>query len=105
MIEHRPLDFFSKQRALDDSNRFMTINLNKRKPIFKNYIHNNASILRKEAQLSKLQEIKDREQERMSYLERASQGSSAIERSTRVDPMNTVNKLMKQTVSIFEPKK
>ena len=45
--------------AMEDTNRFMTLNLNKRKPIFKNFIHNNASILRKEFQTSKLKEAEE----------------------------------------------
>ena len=56
LIENRPMAYFNSKMAEEDTNRFMTTNLSKRKPIFKNYIHNNASILRKEAQTSKLRE-------------------------------------------------
>ena len=40
----------------DDTNRFLSVNLKKRKPIFKNYIMNNTSILRKELQTNKMKE-------------------------------------------------
>ena len=50
LIENRPMQSFAMKMAQDDTNRFMTLNLKKRKPIFKNYIKNNASILRNEIQ-------------------------------------------------------
>ena len=40
-----------------DRTCFMNKNLSKRKPIFKNYIHNNPSILRKEIQIKKKQQL------------------------------------------------
>ena len=40
-----------------DRTCFMNKNLGKRKPIFKNYIHNNTSILRKEIQIKKKQQL------------------------------------------------
>ena len=55
LIEHRTLDQFAKQMAMDDASNFISMNLKKRKPIFKNYIHNNASIIRKEYQVGKAQ--------------------------------------------------
>ena len=61
LIENRPMQSYAKQMAMEDTNRFMTMNLQKRKPIFKNYIHNNASILRKEVQTSKMQEFVEHE--------------------------------------------
>ena len=45
---------YNAKMAADDVSRFMTINHFKRKPIFKNYIQNNTSILRREVQLSKM---------------------------------------------------
>ena len=54
LIEHRPMQHYASKMAADDHNQFMNVNLKKRKPIFKNYIHCNASILRKEVQTSKL---------------------------------------------------
>ena len=56
LIENKPTISFNSKMALEDTNRFLTLNLKKRKPIFKNYIHNNASILRKEHQVGKLRE-------------------------------------------------
>jgi len=39
----------------------MTVNLQRRKPIFKNYIKNNASILRKELQDRRMAQFTDHE--------------------------------------------
>ena len=61
LIENRPMHLFANQMANEDRNRFMTLNLKKRKPIFKNYIMNNASILRKEVQLSRKEEYEEHE--------------------------------------------
>ena len=77
--------------AAADSNRFMSINLNKRKPIFKNFIQNNASILRKEYQTQKLKEAQESERKQLnSFLEKMSTKSSALERSQKMGPMNTI---------------
>ena len=91
LIENKPMHVFNSKMALDDTNRFMTLNLKKRKPIFKNYIHNNASILRKEHQTGKLREAKEQERKNLStYLDKISTKSSALERSTKTGPMNTI---------------
>ena len=106
LIENQAGTSFSQKRAAEDANLFMTINLQKRKPIFKNYIQNNASILRKEVQLSKLKKINDHERKEVSYLEKVSTTrSSAMDRNTRMGPMHTINSLMKQTTNVFEPAK
>ena len=104
LIENRPMHSFARQMASDDCNRFMTLNLAKRKPIFKNYIHNNASILRKEAQTQKLQEITDHERKEFSYLDKISQkASSAMDRSAKTGPLNTLTSLMKQQTGVYKP--
>ena len=64
LIESQPMHAFAAQMAAADGSQFMTLNLQKRKPIFKNYIHNNASILRREAQTSKLLGPADQHQRR-----------------------------------------
>ena len=56
LIENRPMQYFANKMAMEDTSRFMTLQLQKRKPIFKNYIKNNASILRSEIQTNKKQE-------------------------------------------------
>ena len=80
----------------------MSKNLSKRKPIFKNYIHNNTSILRKEIQVKKkqqLQALQDREEE---YLDRLTSKVNSFTGSNKSrtlsfasDPVSTVQKLMK----------
>ena len=50
LINHDPMNVFVKNMRQSDAMDFMNQQLNKRKPIFKNYIHNNASILRAETQ-------------------------------------------------------
>ena len=113
LIENKPGQNFSQKRAAEDSNLFMTLNLQKRKPIFKNYIQNNASILRKEAQMGKLKKLQDEESHQASYLDKMSgvagkistTRSSAMDRNTRMGPMHTINSLMKHTTNVFEPAK
>ena len=91
LIENKPMHAFNSAMAMEDANRFMTLNLKKRKPIFKNYIHNNASILRKEHQTKNLRAVEDNERKQMnSLLEKMSTKSSHMERSTRTGPMNTI---------------
>ena len=53
LIENRPMQSFATKMALDDTNRFMTMNLKKRQPIFKNHTKTNSSILRSEIQCKK----------------------------------------------------
>ena len=48
LIENRPMQSFSQKMAMDDCNRFLTLNLKKRQPIFKNHTKTNSSILRSE---------------------------------------------------------
>lgn len=59
LIENRPMQQFTSQMAFNDSNRFMTVNLRKRKPIFKNHTKTNASILRHEVQRQKKEALED----------------------------------------------
>ena len=61
LIENRPGHNFANKMAAEDSNRFMTVNLKKRKPIFKNYTKTNASIIRKEIVDHKLEQISENE--------------------------------------------
>ena len=72
LIENRPMHSYSNQMQMEDTNRFMSLNLKKRKPIFKNYIQNNTSILRKEAQASKLKNYAEHERKQQSYLDKMS---------------------------------
>jgi len=104
LIENQPGQSFNLKCANDDQNRFMSINLHKRQPIFKNYIHNNASILRRETQLSKLSQYRDSEMKEQTYLDRLSKTSSALGRQAKTGPLHTISRLMKQNVTKFEPK-
>lgn len=86
----------------EDSNRFMSVNLRKRKPIFKNYIHNNTSILRKEVQTGKLAEHRERLN---SQPDRSAPDykSDALLRSGKNAPVTTLDKLMRQQADIYLP--
>ena len=57
---------------------FMNKNLSKRKPIFKNYIQNNTSILRKEMQTKKMHQLKAIEEREAEYLDRLTNKVSAF---------------------------
>ena len=48
LIENRPMQALNTKIALEDCNRFLSINLAKRQPIFKNHTKTNSSILRSE---------------------------------------------------------
>ena len=54
LLEGEPERTFATSMHERDRALFMSKNLEKRKPIFKNYIQNNAYILRKEAQTKKM---------------------------------------------------
>ena len=56
----------------------MNKNLSKRKPIFKNYIQNNTSILRKEMQTKKMHHLKAIEEREADYLDRLTSKVSAF---------------------------
>ena len=57
LVEGKPRSQYATAMAEYDRTCFMNKNLGKRKPIFKNYIHNNTSILRKEIQIKKKQQL------------------------------------------------
>ena len=87
-----------------DRTCFMNKNLGKRKPIFKNYIHNNTSILRKEIQTKKKQELQALQAKEEEYLDRLTSKVNSFSGSHKSrtlsfvsDPVSTVQKLMKTT--------
>jgi len=90
--------------AQDDHNRFMSINLNMRQPIFKNHTKTNTSILRSEVQCKKKQNMSERQSE-LSYLDKLSVPSTALDRVQRTGPVQALKKLMKQSATIYEPNK
>ena len=56
--------------------------------------------------MQKLQKITNFEETERSYLEKMSQKSSAMDRSSRTGPMHTFNKLLKQrSPTVFDPAK
>lgn len=105
LIEHRPLQNFANKMALDDSNRFMTMNLKKRQPIFKNHTKTNSSILRSEIQCKKKETMSYNDSERQSFLDKVTIKSSVLDRVKRTGPTQVLNSLMKQSATIYEPNK
>jgi t-SNARE complex subunit (syntaxin) len=104
LVEGQPRSQYATAMAEYDRSCFLNKNLGKRKPIFKNYIQNNTSILRKEIQTKKkqhLQALQDREEE---YLDRLTSKVNSFTGSNKSrtlsfasDPVSTVQKLMKTT--------
>lgn len=95
---------FNSKMALDDCNRFLSINLAKRQPIFKNHTKTNSSILRSEIQCSKKDEMMStHESAKLSYLDKISVKSNPMDRVKRTGPMQALTKLMKQQTSIYKP--
>lgn len=105
LIENRPMQSFATKMALDDSNRFMTMNLKKRQPIFKNHTKTNTSILRSEMQCKKKETMSYNDSSRLSYLDKVSIKSSVLDRVKRTGPVQALNSLMKQSATIYEPNK
>lgn len=59
LIQHKPMNDYVSVCKASDKDSFIGSNLNKRRPIFKHFIHNNTSILRTELQHKRLQKIFD----------------------------------------------
>eukprot|EP00353_Schmidingerella_taraikaensis_P017917 CAMPEP_0185616148 /NCGR_PEP_ID=MMETSP0436-20130131/38465_1 /TAXON_ID=626734 ORGANISM="Favella taraikaensis, Strain Fe Narragansett Bay" /NCGR_SAMPLE_ID=MMETSP0436 /ASSEMBLY_ACC=CAM_ASM_000390 /LENGTH=108 /DNA_ID=CAMNT_0028252555 /DNA_START=556 /DNA_END=882 /DNA_ORIENTATION=+ len=95
LIENRPMQSFATKMALDDCNRFMTLNLRKRQPIFKNHTKTNSSILRSEVQCKKKETISQHDSQHFSYLDKISVKSNPLERSKRTGPVQALASLMK----------
>ena len=91
LIENRPMQSFSKKMELDDCNRFLSFNLKKRQPIFKNHTKTNASIMRSEIRCAKKEEMSQLDSAQLSYLDKISVKSNPMERSKRTGPMQALN--------------
>jgi len=83
---------------------FMSKQIGKKKPIFKNYQQNNTFILRKEAQEKKRDQLRAAEEKESQYLDRLSSKVSGYSVSNKskaftsgTDPQSAIDKLMRTT--------
>lgn len=61
LIQNHYMNEYANLRREQDRESFLDSKLMNRKPIFKNYIDNNANIMRREVQIKKMRQFKEKE--------------------------------------------
>jgi len=104
LLEGAPQRTFASKMYEKDRVMFMSKQIGKKKPIFKNYQQNNTFILRKEAQEKKRDQLRAAEEIESQYLDRLSSKVSGYSVSTKTkaftnttDPVSAIEKLMRTT--------